>query len=359
MLRRRFLASAAAGAVALAARPAFATGGLDDTIPSPAPSPTSQSGGQLVRVLLGRGQATPIDETSFTFGTRSYRGTFATAADGGIVNTVPLEEYLYSVVPMESPHTWPEQTLQAQAIVARTFALSRSNPNRAYDVVASERDQAYGGLHGEFAESTAAVRATAGKVLRFHGALATVSYMSCCGGHTEDPADAWQGGVNLPYLRGVECTYCTASPDYHWLREIPLSSLATAFPAQLSGVGQLRDVQVAQADGSGRARSIRFTGSSGSAEVSGADFRRLLGASVVRSLLIHSIRVNSSAGASGAGALEPAAGDPAQAAATIIIEGQGRGHGVGLCQWGSRGLASQGHSARDILTYYFPGIELQ
>lgn len=359
MLRRRFLASAAAGAVALAARPALATGGLDDTVPSPMPSVTPQAGAQLVRVLLGRGQATPIDDSSFTFGTRTYRGTFTTGPDGSIVNTVPLEEYLYSVVPMESPHTWPDQTLQAQAIVARTFALSRSNPKRAYDVVASERDQAYGGLHGEYAESTAAVNATAGKILRYNGALASVSYMSCCGGHTEDPADAWQGGVNLPYLRGVECTYCTASPDYHWVREIPWTNLTNAFATQLAGVGQLRDVQVAQADGSGRAKSIRFDGASGSAEVSGADFRRLLGASVVRSLLIHSIRVNSAAGASSADAPAGGPGDPAQAGATIIIEGQGRGHGVGLCQWGSRGLASQGHSARDILTYYFPGIELQ
>ncbi|MBC5815925.1 MAG: SpoIID/LytB domain-containing protein [Candidatus Eremiobacteraeota bacterium] len=342
MQRRRFLAASAAATLALAARPALATGGLDDFVPSPGPSPT---GGQQVRVLLGRGQTSPIDARSFSFGTRTYRGTFSLTSEGQVLNTVPLEEYLYSVVPMESPHSWPQEALRAQAIVARTFALSRRNPNRAYDVVASERDQAYGGLQGEYPESTAAVNSTAGQILRWNNAVATVSYMSCCGGHTEDPADAWAGGADLPYLRGVACTFCNASPDYHWSRILPLVSLTNAFTSALANVGTPQSIAVAEADASGRAKSIRFTGSDGTAEVSGSDFRRLLGASVVRSLLIRSITMNP--------------GDPAQAAATITIEGSGRGHGVGLCQWGSRGLASEGRSSRDILSFYFPGIQIQ
>jgi len=343
MERRRFLAAGAAAAAAFAAGPALATGGLDDFTPAPSPSPGRSLGGQPLRVLLGRGQSSQIDAHSFAFGTRTYRGTFSLTSDGQVVNTVPLEDYLYSVVPMESPHSWPQEALRAQAIVARTFALSRSNPNRAYDVVASERDQAYGGLQGEYPESTAAVNATAGQILRWNNATAAVSYMSCCGGHTEDPADAWTGGADLPYLRGVACTHCTASPDYHWSRNLPLVSVTNAFPSALSNVGTLQSITVAAADASGRAKSIRLSGESGTADVSGSDFRRLLGASVVRSLLIRSITIS------------PA--DPAQAAATITIEGSGRGHGVGLCQWGSRGLASEGRSSRDILSFYFPGIQ--
>ena len=169
--------------------------------------------------------------------------------------------------------------------------------------------------------------------------------MSCCGGHTEDPADAWTGGADLPYLRGVACTYCNASPDYRWSRDVPLVNVTNAFGAAFATIGTLSSIAVSAADASGRAKSIRFSGSSGSSEVSGADFRRLLGPSVVRSLLIRSITINQ--------------GDPAQAAGTITIEGSGRGHGVGLCQWGSRGLASEGRSARDILAFYFPGIQIQ
>ncbi|MDP9017252.1 MAG: SpoIID/LytB domain-containing protein [Candidatus Eremiobacteraeota bacterium] len=355
MIRRRAFLFGTLAAASLSGVPALATGGLDDPSPSPSPGgpfPQPNSNVQPIRVLLGRGIASQIDDQSFTFGSRSYRGTFSTTSDGQIINTVPLESYLYSVVPMESPRTWPDQTLQAQAIVARTFALARSNPKRAYDVVASERDQAYGGLHSEYAESTAAVNATAGQVLRYNGALASVSYMSCCGGHTEDPADAWQGGADLPYLRGVTCTFCTDSPDYRWVRDIPLTSLVNAFSAQMASVGTLQSIGITAADGSGRAKSLRLTGNSGSAEITGADFRRALGPSVVKSLLIRAIRVNSSS----ADSLAP---NPSQAAGTITIEGQGRGHGVGLCQWGSRGLASAGRTAREILSFYFPGIELQ
>ncbi|GAC1354563.1 MAG: hypothetical protein NVSMB31_14790 [Vulcanimicrobiaceae bacterium] len=355
MIHRRLFILGTLAASGLCGAPALATGGLDE--PSPSPNPPGSTlppvpGGQPIRVLLGRGMATPIDDQSFLFGTRTYRGTFSATPDGQIINTVPLEAYLYSVVPMESPRTWPEQTLQAQAIVARTFALSRSNPKRAYDVVASERDQAYGGLHGEYAQSTAAVNATAGQVLRFNGALASVSYMSCCGGHTEDPADAWQGGADLPYLKGVACTFCTDSPDYRWVRDISLTSVNNAFSTQTASIGTLQTIEVAATDGSGRAKSLRFTGSSGSMDISGAEFRRALGPSVVKSLLIRSIRVNSSS----ADSLAP---NPSQAGGTITIEGQGRGHGVGLCQWGSRGLASAGRTAREILSFYFPGIELQ
>ena len=335
--RRAFLLATSAAILAPSA--VRATGGLDDFSPVPSPSPGASAA--QIRVLLGRGMATAIDAQSFSFGSRDYRGTFSTTPDGQIVNTVALESYLYSVVAAEMPRSWPEQALQAQAILARTFALSRSNPNRAYDVVASQRDQAYGGLRGEFAQTTAAVDATAGTVLRFGGHLASIAYMSCCGGHTEAAADAW-GGAGAPYLRGVPCDFCAPSPDYHWKQDVPLQALHNAFAAKLESVGALSGVQIESTDSSGRARSIRLSGPGGSVSISGSDFRTGLGPAVVKSLLLRSV------------ALQP---DSSQAGGTITIEGSGRGHGVGLCQWGSRELGSQGRSAADILAYYFPGTE--
>ena len=341
MLRRGFITAGTVAAATFAAAPAWATGGLDTFAPSASPTPWPQS----IRVLLGSGLATVIDERSFAFGSRQFRGSFSALPDGGIVNTVSLEEYLYSVVPMESPPSWPPEALKAQAIVARTYAASRINPTRAYDVVASQRDQAYGGLRAEYPQSTTACDATSGQVLRWNGAVASVSYMSCCGGHTEDPADAWVGGADVPYLKGVACTYCNASPDYHWMRQFSMTSVSNAMASRLQEIGSVQAIDVARSDASGRAKSIRFTGESGSLEISGADFRRLMGPSVVRSLLIHSITVSAAAST--------------QAAPIVTIEGSGSGHGVGLCQWGSRGLAAQGRQARDILAFYFPGIQIQ
>ena len=293
--------------------------------------PATQSVSQALRVLLGPGDAARTSE-GFVFNGRAYRGTFARMPDGNIVSTVPLEEYLYSVVPREMSPSWPEAALQAQAVCARTYVLQRSNPRRNYDVVPSELDQVYGGVASEHPTARTAVDATAGQVLRFGDRFAEVLYSSCCGGHTEASSDAW-GGAPFPYLQGVICTYCTASPDYRWHRDLSLESLAQTFEAELAPFGALHGLRVSETDPSGRAKMVELAAERGSAFLKGSAFRIRAGARVVRSLLITRL--------------------DAQA-----IEGGGLGHGVGLCQWGARGMALDGRSARDILALYFPGTNI-
>ncbi|HET9096008.1 MAG TPA: SpoIID/LytB domain-containing protein, partial [Candidatus Baltobacteraceae bacterium] len=166
--------------------------------------PAAEAQSQALRVLLGRGQAQKIDERTFLFEGRRYRGSFAAMPGGEIVTTVPLEQYLYGVVSREMPPSWPAAALQAQAIVARTYVLQRSNPDRPYDLVPSEADQVYTGVDAEHPQSSSAVDATAGAVLRYRSGFAQVMYSSCCGGHTESNGEAW-GGPQLPYLAGVTC----------------------------------------------------------------------------------------------------------------------------------------------------------
>ena len=302
-----------------------------------------------VRVLLGRGNALPLDADSFSFGTRTFRGRFSLLPDGQVINIVALEQYLYGVVPMETPRTWPAATLQAQAILARTFALARVNPDRPYDLSASQRDQAYGGIGTEHRETTDAVNATAGQVVTYDGEPAAVSYMSCCGGHTEAAADAWTGGANHPYLQGVVCTYCSASPDYRWISTIPWTTITNALTPQFDGFGILRSGDIAAVTRSGRAKMLRFSDGSQQRNVTGTDFRRAAGSVVVKSLLLRSLHVRE---------VGSDLVDPSQNATALIVDGAGRGHGVGLCQWGARGLGLQGRTARDIVTFYFPGTDL-
>ncbi len=348
MNRRRFLAGSLIAGAALRARPALATGGLD----TPSPSPSSAAGVPLVRVLLGSGQASRIDARTFSYSGKIYRGSYFVVEHNNqpvVVNAVPLEEYLYSVVPRESPRSWPSQTLQAQAILARTFALRRSNPNHPYDVVASQQDQAYSGIDAESASTTAAVDQTAGMVVRFNNALASISYMSCCGGHTEDAANIW--GTDLPYLRGSSDPYCTASPDYRWKSDIAWASVMAAFRERLNVIGDVTNISIADIDSSGRARRIVVGGTNSSLEIPGIEFRRSLGPAVVRSLLIHDLKLNFPLD-DHSGAIQP------QPPMALTLEGSGRGHGVGLCQWGSCGMGRAGHSVRDILLFYFPGTEI-
>jgi len=300
-----------------------------------------------LRVLLGKGDASPSPD-GFTFNGRHYRGTFTRTTDGAIVSTVPLEEYLYSVVPREMSPSWPAAALQAQAICGRTYVLQRSNPRRNYDLVPSELDQVYGGIASESASARAAVDATAGQVLRYGDRFAEVLYSSCCGGRTEASSDAW-GGAPFPYLQSVVCPYCTDSPDYRWQREVPLQSLAQLFADELAPFGALRGVRIGETDESGRAKTIELVAERGSAFVKGSSFRLRVGTRIVRSLLITKLE---------ASATRSPTPDPAQAGQTVAIEGGGLGHGVGLCQWGARGMALDGRSARDIVSLYFPGTSI-
>ncbi len=290
---------------------------------------------QSLRVLLGSGTAQPIDSTSFNFNGHAYRGTYSVLPNNQVVNLVPLEAYLYSVIAKEMPASWPQSALEAQAILARTYVLQRSDPNRAYDVVTSEADQVYGGIESENPKSTAAVTATSDRVLRYANDFAEVMYSSCCGGHTENVRDAWGGGAkNFPYLSGIVCPYCTASPDFQWSRDLPVDALSRAFQDELSNLGDISSVSVSQSDGSGRAREFAIGGANGSIQIPGGRFRSRLGSRNVRSLLIHSIR------------FQP--GQP------ITIVGAGLGHGVGFCQWGARGMGLEERSTSEILAFYFP-----
>ena len=286
-------------------------------------------------MLLGSGEANATSDDGFVFNGRSYRGTFQRLDDGRIVNVVDLEAYLYSVVPAEMSPRWPSEALQAQAICARTYVLQRSDPRRAYDLVPSQLDQVYTGMAGEAPGAVAAVDATAGRVLKFGPGFAQVAYSSCCGGHTEASSDAW-GGSPFPYLGGVVCTSCTGSPNYRWAANLELDAVAAHFPVPLGPLGELQDLRVTAYDRSGRARAFELVATSGSTTVGATAFRLAVGARVLRSLLVTSLRRT-----------------PEKTA--VLVEGGGLGHGVGLCQWGARGMAQSGADANAILALYFPG----
>jgi stage II sporulation protein D len=285
-------------------------------------------------VLLGHGDAVAAPEQTFTFNGRLYRGTFGRLEDGQIVNVIDLEEYLYSVVSREMPAGWPPAALEAQSVCARTYVLQRSDPRRAYDLVPSELDQRYDGIAGETPAGVAAVAATDGQVLCFGARYARVAYSSCCGGHTESSSEAW-GNAALPYLAGVVCTSCSDSPNYRWTTSLAFDAIAARLSALLL-IGRLDDLHVTARDASGRARGFELVTDRGNTVVIGSAFRRAVGSRVLRSLLVTNVQRTPDG-------------------AAVFIEGGGLGHGVGLCQWGARGMALAGRAVPEILAFYFPG----
>lgn len=124
------------------------------------------------------------------------------------VKTTEMEEYLRGVVPSEMPSSWPAEALKAQAIAARTYAMTRLRPEELYDVDDTTANQAYRRNYTK--ESTdAAVTATAGRVLRYGGRLAQAVYCASNGGKTVSAKARW--GNDVAYLPARSDPYDAAA----------------------------------------------------------------------------------------------------------------------------------------------------
>ena len=148
----------------------------------------------------------------------TYRSRMVLERDGGAVlasNHVSLEHYLYGVVPVEMPASWPAEALKAQAVVARSYALTSRRPGEPYDVFADVRSQVYGGVDVEVPSTTAAVRATRAAVVTAGGQVAQTFFFSTSGGRTAANEEGF-GGTPLSYLRSVEDPHDDLSRFHTW-----------------------------------------------------------------------------------------------------------------------------------------------
>ncbi|NEP17148.1 MAG: SpoIID/LytB domain-containing protein [Leptolyngbya sp. SIO4C1] len=114
-------------------------------------------------------------------GNRWYRGrVLLLLRPSGIlaVNYVMLNEYLYSVVGAEMSPSWPLESLKAQAVAARSYALVHNvrHSGRDYDLDDTTRYQAYRGIATETNTTQAAVQATAGEFISHEGGIVESLY---------------------------------------------------------------------------------------------------------------------------------------------------------------------------------------
>jgi stage II sporulation protein D len=152
-------------------------------------------------------------------GGKPYRGQLRAIVTGKTleaVNVVPLESYLYGVVPSEMSYLWSPDALEAQAVAARSFALATRKQTGDFDVYGDVRSQAYGGIAAEHFETTAAVNKTRRQVLLYNGKVATTFFFSTSGGRTVAIQDAWPKSAPVPYLVSVADPSATLSPWHNW-----------------------------------------------------------------------------------------------------------------------------------------------
>lgn len=192
-----------------------------------------------------------------------------------------LESYVRMVVPSESYPTWPVQALAAQAVAARTYAVSyqRTHATSLYDICSSTRCQVVGSITHESANSRAGVAATPGVILTSGGTPIRAEFSSSNGGASAAGGSSYLPAQADPYDRS------TLNPMNSWRADIPVATLAAKYPA----IGRPTGIQVLTRDGNGdlggRVLTARVIGTAGSTTVTGDALRTALGTGVLRSTL--------------------------------------------------------------------------
>lgn len=302
------------------------------------------------------------------------------------INELPIEQYLYGVVPWELPPVpYGEiEAQKAQAVAARTYALGGLGKRSAngYDLLATTTDQVYGGFGAEHPISTQAVDATAGVVATFNGTFAQTLYSSTSGGFTANNEDVYNSAP-IAYLRGKpdaergEAMQRVPSLDvfkragnptnlraagngdfesdwsrYHrWVVEWTRAEMAQVLSASFGRtVTTVHEVRVTDRADHGRVREIEFVTDAGVLSATKDVIRsrlRYITASgdhaSLRSTLFY---------------IEPVVNASTKAVTGWIAYGGGWGHGVGMSQTGAVGMAERGRSYQEILGHYYAGIDL-
>jgi len=301
-----------------------------------------------------------------------YAGPFRLQGDAygswSLVEQVPLERYLLGVLPFEIGAGAPAAALEAQAVLARTWALR--NQGRfaldGYNLCADTQCQVYGDPRGAGAAVKRAVVATQSQVLTWAGQPIHAVYHASNGGVSAGFEEAW-GGAGLPYLKpaidgpssgpqalsgrfplplgpaGVHdflahggAAYGADHSRFRWTRNLDAGQIAKAVAAQAPLLGQPQQVVVLRRGASGRVLALKIVGQGGEVVLHLDAIRRTLRQLPSTLFVVQKVA-------------------PGQ----WSFEGGGFGHGAGLSQAGAMDLAQRGWGLQQILQHYYPGTSLQ
>lgn len=330
-------------------------------------------------------------------GTRVYRGRMEIGrynkATLTAVNIVGLEEYLYGVVPSEMPSTWHEEALKAQAVCSRSYALIKagyggaSNVKKGYKIVDTVSSQVYKGYLAESVKANLAVDATGGELVCYNNKVVAAYFFSTSGGSTESSGDVW--AVELPYLQGVADFYETGSGREIWQTTLTLEEISTRLAGQSIRFSDITGLTVTSRSPGGRVNALRLTGAEGSLNLQGTTIRTVLNLNSTKFKIIRQGDIPDEVTVLGADGTATgrisdmyvaSADGVAKAPETveqyivqsadnlwnyprtapdtedeILFAGMGYGHGVGMSQYGAKGMAEAGYTYKEIIEYYFTG----
>jgi len=264
------------------------------------------------------------------------RGKLLIVNKGGfllVINMVDIEKYLYSVVPSESYASWPLETLKAQAVAARTYALYqiRHRQDWDYDLVDYAGDQAYEGVSREHPRTTQAVNETCGLTLEYNGRPILAMYTANSGGFTADPQYVFS--MKLPYMTSREDPASKKGKMATWTRNYPISEVEKRLRNVGCHLKGIKDIRPHTVSPSGRIIKVRVYHSEGENVLR-------TWSTVRRALELPEILLN----------IE-------RRGHKIIFEGKGWGHGIGYSQEGGAILGKR-NDYKHILRFYYPKAKL-
>ncbi|MBO4407430.1 MAG: stage II sporulation protein D, partial [Clostridia bacterium] len=272
---------------------------------------------------------------------------------GDEVTEMTLSDYLIGVVSAEMPALYPKEALKAQAIAARTYVIYRKTIREERPASASHENadvctnsahcQAYAtpekreekwGEHSEeyLALIRAAVEETDGEIVAYRGKPISAVFHALSSGATESAEDVW--GYEIPYLQSVESPWDREHEKFETavtletgeFKEIFLAKYPDArFPENPEGW-----IESVTRSAAGGIRELTV----GGVTLSGRAFRNLYG--------LRSAHIDFSFGSG-----------------EITMTVRGFGHGVGMSQYGARGMALEGKTAEEILAWYYSGTEIE
>jgi len=267
------------------------------------------------------------------------------------IKKIQLEDYLVGVVAAEMPAEFPLDALKAQAVAARTHAVKRMGTGGVANPLHPGADLCDDHRHGQawlsreelkerwgtlsyynyFYKVKTAVDETRGELLTYQGQLIDPAYHAACGGKTENSEDVWK--FQIPYLRSVTCPY---EDDPKSVQAVSISleqvdqALGTTLAAvPVSGKKSAGEIKVLERTASGRPKILIVDGQ----QFSAVAVRDLLG---LRSTNFTWKLQDSS----------------------LAFTTTGYGHGVGMCQYGAKGMAEHGYNYHTILGHYYSGVEV-
>ncbi|MFC1809382.1 SpoIID/LytB domain-containing protein [Candidatus Omnitrophota bacterium] len=267
---------------------------------------------------------------------KHYKGALSVIKRGEkflIVNEVDLETYVKGVLPSEMFSKWPQEALKAQAVVSRTFAVFAALERKGFDYHVSDTQlsQVYGGISAQVQATDDAVDMTRGEVLLYDENIFPSFFHSTCGGHTTNAEYVWKVEPH-PSLTTVYCPFCWQSKHYTWTNTLSFDEIETRLHNKGLLKGSLSAFRKGKTDAAGRVVEFEIESDKEIVTINANELRVFVFPDIFKSTLFKMGVANES----------------------IIFQGFGWGHGVGMCQWGSQKMASDGYDYNVILSYYYP-----